>query len=321
MTATVMILAGGLSHERDVSIRSGRRVAEALRAVGVEAVVHDLDQTLLDTLRSQPPACVIPLVHGASGEDGSLREVLDSLGVPYVGAEADACRLAFDKMVAKAHLAGSGIRTAPAVALPHPTFRDLGARAVLDALVGRIGLPLVVKPTRGGSALGVAIVRDPADLPGAMVGCFSYGDTAMLERFVPGTEVAVSVIEQADGTLLPLPAVEIRPDAGSYDFASRYTAGTTEFFAPARLSQDTADECARVAVLAHEGLGLRHLSRADLIVTPEGEVIFLEVNVAPGCTETSLLPQAVAAAGLDLGAVFATLIDRALAGPRPSVGV
>jgi D-alanine-D-alanine ligase len=308
-----MILAGGLSHERDVSLRSGRRVAEALREVGIDAVVQDLDSTLLDRLRAEPPRCVVPLVHGASGEDGSLREVLAALGLPYVGSGADACRLAFDKMVAKAHLAGSGITTAPAVALPHPTFRDLGARAVLDALVGRIGLPLVVKPTRGGSALGVTIVHDPSDLPAAMVGCFSYGDTAMLERFVPGTEVAVSVVERADGSPQALPAVEIRPDSGSYDFASRYTAGTTEFFAPARLPDEVAERCAQVAVLAHEALGLRHLSRADLIVTPAGEVTFLEVNVAPGCTETSLLPQAVAAAGLDLGAVFATLIDRALA--------
>jgi D-alanine-D-alanine ligase len=318
VTATVMILAGGLSHERDVSIRSGRRVAEALRAVGIQTAVHDLDATLLDTLRADPPACVIPLVHGASGEDGSLREVLAALGLPFVGSGADACRLAFDKMVAKAHLAGSGITTAEAMALPHPTFRDLGARAVLDAVVGRIGLPLVVKPTRGGSALGVTIVRDPVDLPAAMVGCFSYGDTAMLERFVPGTEVAVSVVEQADGTLLALPAVEIRPDAGSYDFASRYTAGTTEFFAPARLTDEVAAECARVALLAHERLGLRHLSRADLIITPEGAVTFLEVNVAPGCTETSLLPQAVAAAGLDLGDVFATLVERALSGGGPT---
>jgi D-alanine-D-alanine ligase len=165
----------------------------------------------------------------------------------------------------------------------------------------------VVKPTRGGSALGVTIVRDPADLPAAMVGCFSYGDTAMLEHYVAGTEVAVSVIERADGSLLALPAVEIRPDSGAYDFASRYTAGTTEFFAPARLTDEVAEEAARIALLAHEHLGLRHLSRADLVVQPDGTVTFLEVNVAPGCTETSLLPQAVEAAGLDLGEVFADL--------------
>jgi D-alanine-D-alanine ligase len=311
MTQSVMILAGGLSHERDVSIRSGRRVAEALRVQGVDARVHDIDHSLLPELNRRRPDCVIPLVHGASGEDGSLRDVLEALDIPYVGSRPDACRLAFDKMVAKAHLAEVGIPTAPAVALPHATFRDLGAAAVLSAIVGRVGLPLVVKPTRGGSALGVTIIRDPADLPAAMVGCFSYGDTAMLEHFVEGIEIAVSVIERSDGSVTALPAVEIRPDSGSYDFASRYTAGTTEFFVPARLSADVAQEAARVALLAHEHLGLRHLSRADLVVDPEGTVTFLEVNVAPGCTETSLLPQAAEAAGLDLGVVFAELADLA----------
>jgi D-alanine-D-alanine ligase len=307
MTSSLMILAGGLSHERDVSIRSGRRVAEALRSHGVEASVHDIDHTLLTDLERTRPDCVIPLVHGASGEDGSLRDVLEALGIAYVGSGPDACRLAFDKMVAKAHLAEVGIPTAPAVALPHPTFRDLGAGAVLEALVGRIGLPLVVKPTRGGSSLGVTIVHEAADLPAAMVGCFSYGDAAMLEAHVAGTEVAVSVIERPDGSLLALPAVEIQPDSGAYDFASRYTAGTTEFFAPARLAEDVAREAARIALLAHEHLGLRHLSRADLIVQQDGTVTFLEVNVAPGCTETSLFPQAVEAAGLDLGEVFLDL--------------
>lgn len=317
MSRTITILAGGLSHERDVSIRSGRRVAEALRDQGHTVSVLDVDHALLGALQATRPDCVIPLLHGASGEDGSLRDVLGALGLPYVGSGPDACRLAFDKMVAKAHVAEHGIRCAPAVALPHPTFRDLGAPAVLAALVGSIGLPLVVKPTHGGSALGVTPVRDPADLPAAMVTCFSYGDTAMLERFVVGTEVAVSVIEDSDGSLRALPAVEIRPDSGNYDFASRYTAGTTEFFAPARLPGPVADECARVALEAHERLGLRHLSRADLIVEPDGAVTFLEVNVAPGCTETSLLPQAIEAAGLDLGAVFATLVERAISAAAP----
>jgi D-alanine-D-alanine ligase len=172
---------------------------------------------------------------------------------------------------------------------------------------------MVVKPTRGGSALGVAIVKDVSDLPAAMVGCFSYADTAMLETHQAGTEVAVTVIEEADGTVRALPAVEIVPDSGVYDYASRYTAGTTEFFAPARLDAAVAEACAQAAVTAHVSLGLRHLSRADLIVGPDGVVTFLEVNVAPGCTETSLLPQAVEAAGLDLGHVFQVLVERALA--------
>jgi D-alanine-D-alanine ligase len=317
MSRSIVILAGGLSHERDVSIRSGRRVAEALRSVGEAVSVHDLDATLLGELATGQPDCVIPLLHGATGEDGSLRDVLDSLGIAYVGSRPDACRLAFDKMVAKAHVASADLHTAPAVALPHATFRDLGAGAVLDSLVSRIGLPLVVKPTRGGSALGVAIVREMGDLAGAMVSAFAYSDTAMLEAHIPGTEVAVTVIEEADGTVRALPAVEIVPDSGVYDYASRYTAGTTEFFVPARLSADVAERCAGVAVAAHERLGLRHLSRADLIVSDDGQVTFLEVNVAPGCTETSLLPQAVEAAGLDLGHVFQVLVERAIEAGAP----
>lgn len=314
MTQTITILAGGLSHERDVSIRSGRRVAEALRDRGLEVTVHDLDRSLLPALAAERPACVIPLLHGATGEDGSLRDVLDSLALPYVGSGAAACRIAFDKMVARSLVAAAGVAVAPAVALPHASFRDLGAQTVLDALVGHVGLPLVVKPTRGGSALGASLVLGKEDLPAAMVGCFSYADTAMLEAHVAGTEVAVSVIEAEDGRPMALPAVEIRPDAEIYDFASRYTAGTTEFFVPARLPEAVASECARVALTVHGVLGLRHLSRADLIVRPSGEVVFLEVNVAPGCTETSLLPMALTSAGLDVGSVFATLVDRALGG-------
>ncbi len=312
MSRSVVVLAGGLSHERDVSIRSGRRVAEALREAGEQVVVRDLGPGLLGELAADRPACVIPLLHGALGEDGSLRDVLDSLHLPYVGSTGDACRQAFDKMVARTRVAEAGITVAPAVALPHAMFRDLGAAQVLEALVDRIGLPLVAKPTRGGSALGVSVVRDRLDLPGAMVGCFSYAETAMLESFVPGTEVAVTIVEDASGAPRALPVVEIRPDSGVYDYAARYTAGTTEFFVPARLDQAVAEECARVALVAHACLGLRHLSRVDLIVGPDAQVTFLEVNVAPGCTETSLLPQAVEAAGDHLGAVFQTLVDRAL---------
>lgn len=317
MTQLIVILAGGLSHERDVSIRSGRRVAEALRAHSDREVrIHDVDAELLGTLRHERPDCVIPLLHGASGEDGALREVLEALGLAYVGSRPTACRVAFDKVLAKARVAQAGISTPPAVALPHPIFRDLGAAPVLRALVGRIGLPLVTKPTRGGSALGVSTVAESSDLPVAMVGAFAYGDEAMLEAYVAGTEVALAVIEDAEGRVHALPAVEIRPDGGLYDYASRYTAGTTEFFVPARLPEEVAAECARVALVVHEQLGLRHLSRTDLIVRPGGQVEFLEVNVAPGCTETSLLPQAVEAAGLGLGTVFATLVDRAVAERR-----
>lgn len=308
----VMVLAGGLSAERDVSLRSGRRVAEALRAARPEWIVieRDVDAALLEELAQSRPDCVIPLLHGSAGEDGAVRDVLECLGLPYVGSRAASCRLAFDKSVAKTLLRRAGVATPESVALPHATFRELGAPGVISAVEQGIGLPIVVKPTRGGSALGVSVVRESSDLPAAMVGAFAYGDVALIERFITGTEVAVTVVESSEGPVA-LPAVEIAPDGGFYDYAARYTAGTTEFHVPARLSDAVAAACASVALTAHATLGLRDWSRTDLIVDADGTPWFLEVNVAPGMTETSLVPQALAAADIDMGRGMAGLVERA----------
>jgi D-alanine-D-alanine ligase len=307
----VLVLAGGLSHERDVSLRSGRRVAEALRESGAEVDVRDVDADLLHALREDPPDCVVPLLHGETGEDGAVREVLELVGLPYVGSRPSACRAAFDKPVAKAVVSRARIRTPASVTLPHQTFRELGAAAVMEAITAFLGLPLFVKPARGGSALGCTAVREPSALAGAMVGAFSYGDTALVERYVAGTEVAVPVVDTGDGARA-LPVVSIEPDGGVYDYTARYTAGSTEFEVPAKLSDELAAECARVAVLAHESLGLRDLSRSDLIIDAQGTVWFLEVNVAPGLTETSTVPLSVSAAGLDLGDLVADLVRTAM---------
>ncbi len=312
MAGTVLVLAGGLSHERDVSLRSGRRVAEALRDAGVDVDERDVDAGLLPALTASPPDCVIPLLHGETGEDGAIREVLELVGVPYVGSRPDACRVAFDKPVAKVVVAGAGLHTPMSVTLPHETFRELGAVAVMDAMVAALGVPLIVKPAKGGSALGCTVVRSPEELPGAMVNAFAYGDTALVERFVAGAEVAVTVVDTGDGPHA-LPVVSIEPDGGVYDYTARYTAGSTEFVVPAKLPDEVAAECARVAVTAHEVLGLRDLSRSDLIVDADGTVWFLEVNVAPGLTETSTVPLSVQAAGLDLGGLVADLVRAAIA--------
>ena len=307
----VLVLAGGLSHERDVSLRSGRRVAEALRGAGVEVTERDVDAALLASLRADRPSCVVPMLHGETGEDGAIREVLELLSIPYVGATPAASRAAFDKPVAKTVVTRAGLHTPRSVCLPHETFRELGATDVMAALVERLGLPLMVKPARSGSALGCTVVRSAEQLPGAMVNAFAYGSVALLEQFVEGAEVAVPVIDDGTGPRA-LPAVGIRPDGGVYDYTARYTAGSTEFDVPARLSAEAAAECARVAVTAHEALGLRDLSRSDLIVAEDGTVWFLEVNVAPGFTETSTVPLSVQAAGLDLGEVVASLVRGAV---------
>lgn len=310
-TPRVVVLAGGLSHERDVSLRSGRRVAEALRSAGVEVSVHDVDADLVPALTETRPDLVWPLLHGASGEDGAVRDVLELLGLRALGTGPRASRVAWSKPIAKTSVTRAGIDTPEFVTLPQSLFRELGAGRVMDAVVARLGLPLVVKPSRGGSALGVTLVRTAEDLPRAMVTCFAYGDTALIERAVEGTELAISVVD-LDGEPVALPAVEVVTD-GPYDYDARYNPGRTEYFAPARLPEDVAVRAADVAVAAHRALGLRHLSRTDLIVDADGRPWFLEVNVAPGMTETSLFPQAAEAGGHHLPTLYRELVEAGLA--------
>lgn len=313
MSLHVAVLAGGLSPERDVSLRSGRRVAEALKeaAPDWEVVEWDVDAHLLRSLHDHRPDAVVPLLHGAVGEDGALRDVLASLELPFVGSVAGSARVAFDKPIAKTVSTGAGLSTPAALALPQSTFRELGATEVLASVSDHLGLPVIVKPTRGGSALGSSIVRYQDDFPAAMVGAFAYGEVALIERLIVGTEVAVCVLDDGSGPQA-LPVVEIVPPSGLYDYHARYTAGTTEFFIPARLPALTLTKCAEVALRAHEVLGLRDWSRTDLMVDSEGTPWFLEVNVAPGMTETSLYPQSLAAAGRSVGSAMRDLVQLAV---------
>lgn len=307
---TAAIIAGGLAFEREVSLRSGRRIADALKHAGYVVPILDTDGTLITRLNQSRPDAIFVALHGETGEDGSLRSVLDLLDVPYVGAAAQACRIAWDKPNAKAAIRAAGMATPDWVALPESTFRELGAQLVLERIVARLGLPLMVKPAQGGSALGAQRVDNVADLPAAMVGCFAYGETALIEQYVDGVELAISVVDRADRPQA-LPAVEIEPTSGVFDYTARYTAGTTTYHTPARLDQDLLTRAAHLAERAHQVLGLRDLSRTDAIVTPDGEPYFLEVNVSPGMTETSLFPMAIAAAGLDLGETCVGLLRRA----------
>lgn len=307
----MLVLAGGLSHERDVSLRSGRRVADGLAAHGHRVTVREPDSTLLATVRELEPDVVWPALHGASGENGALRALLSTAGIPFVGADAESARLAWLKPVAKTIVARAGVHTPASVTLPTETFRELGAVSVLEGLGDALSTPLVVKPAEGGSAQGVSFVDDMADLPRALVNAYTYNDVALIERRVTGIEVAVTVLDTGAGATA-LPAVEIVPRNGAYTFEARYNAGETSFYTPARLTDAAAQEVAAAAITAHEALGLRHISRVDFIVDPEGRPWFLEANVLPGLTETSLVPLAIEAAGFDAGAVYAGLAERAI---------
>lgn len=299
----VLVICGGATDERDVSVRSGRRVANALHSRGFTVQVADLGENLIGTLRAFKPDVVWPLVHGSIGEDGSLQTLLEASRQAFVGARSVNAMWASSKPTAKSLLARDGIATPEWIALPQGLFRQLGATHVLDEIAGSIVFPAVVKPTDGGSALGMSKVGGPRALRSALVDAFAYGQRVMIERFVEGKEVAVSVVDLEHGPQA-LPPVEIQTDTGRYDYESRYTTGNTRYFVPARLPESQIESVQETAVHGHRALGLRHISRFDFIVDPAGVPWFIDANVTPGMTDTSLFPQAAQAAGS-----FAELID------------
>jgi D-alanine-D-alanine ligase len=309
----IQVLAGGISHERDISLKSGRRVADALTEYGATVIIREPDSALLANIAKDKPDVIWPVLHGASGEDGALRDILTLTGIPFVGATPEAARLAWDKSIAKILVARSGIQTPPSITLPKETFRELDAESVLKSVTQSIALPVVVKPARGGSAQGVSIVTKIEDLNRAMVDAYVYCDVVIIEKLVEGVELALSVIDLGAGPIA-LPAVEVVPRTGHFSFDERYTAGETDYFIPARLDEKTSAAARKVAVSAHEVLGLRHLSRIDMIVDANGIVWFLEANVLPGLTETSLLPMAITASGNSLGEVYYSLAEAAKRG-------
>ena len=307
----ILILAGGLSPERDVSLRSGRRLAESLRAALPSAEIHEADITsgTVSDLIANRPDCVIPLIHGSVGEDGSLRSVLEALHIPFIGSGSESARIAYDKGIASSLL--PHINIPRFVALPQSFFKEMGANAVLNAVIDDLGLPLIVKPLTGGSALGVTKCVGRDELPNALVTAFGYADTVMIQQAKEGTELALTVIEK-NGVPVALPPVEIVPLSGVYNYDARYTAGATEFYVPARLDHSVTNQVMQFAVNVHTTLKLRDISRTDVIVDSQQTVWFLEANVAPGMTETSLVPQALSAAGMDVGVVFGDLVAAAI---------
>lgn len=308
----VLILSGGISHERDISLKSGRKVADGLIAHGMTIELRDPDGTLIEHLVDNPPEVVWPVLHGASGEDGALRALLEMLGIPYVGSTADASRVAWNKPVAKSLVERAGVATPPSITLSRDAFRELGAESVLDTVTGSLGVPLVVKPAQGGSAQGVSWVDSPDDLRKAMVHAFTYSDVALIERRISGVEVCVPIVDTGDGPRA-IPAVEIEPLSGHYDFEARYTAGATRFYTPPRVDDKTLHELSGLALASCEALGLRDLARVDFIIDGEGTAWFLEASTMPGLTETSSTVLALDSAGYDVGGVYGALVEGALA--------
>lgn len=310
---SLLVICGGLSHEREFSLSSGHRVQGYLEDAGWTVNVHDMDASLLDFLSQEEtrPTLVWPLLHGANGEDGSIRDILEMAGLPYVGSRAKASRTAWSKPIAKNVVRRAGLKTPHSVTLPESMFRELGVKPLMEILLNSLGLPLFVKPTMGGSALGCTLVRDRKELPQALINCFAYGQVALIEQAVSGTEVSVSILEFMGHPLI-LPPLEIWTPSGTYDYEARTTPGPTEFYVPARLDKKTMQEVSQAALQAHRALGLRDISRSDFIIDEEGCPQFLEANVAPGMTATSLLPQSALAAGYDLPSLYSALVESVL---------
>jgi D-alanine-D-alanine ligase len=307
----VAVLKGGRSLERGVSLRSGARVEDALELLGHEVLALEADGDLVKKLAATRPDVAFVAMHGPGGEDGTAQELLEILGIPFTGPGIAACVRCIDKVLAKHELRDAGVPTPDWFAFNETAFRELGAADALAGLEERLGFPLVVKPSRGGSALGIKFAENWFDVPEALVSAFSYDDRVVLERFVEGRELAVSVLGKE-----PLPIVEAIPRSGdSYDFEARYEIGRTSFVCPADLAGEEAAAVTETALDAYEALGCSGFSRVDLILADDGPQV-LEVNAIPGLTDTSLLPQAAEAAGMSFEQLVEKILDLALA-PTP----
>ncbi len=312
-TRTIAVLKGGRSLERGVSLRSGAQVEDSLQRLGHNAVSTDVGAELVAQLRATAPDAAFIAMHGGDGEDGTVQELLEAVGVPYTGSGPAACVRCADKVLAKYLLREAGIPTPDFRAFSEASFKELGGAGALGDVERDIGFPLVVKPACQGSALGVKFARSASELPGALVSAFSYDRKVLLERYVAGRDLAVSVLDAttAGEAPLALPVVEAVPrEEDFYDFESRYEIGQTTFVCPAQLGQETTARAQELALETYKLLGCHGFARIDLMLDRvSGELTVLEANVVPGLTETSLLPQAADAAGID----FDALVQRILA--------
>lgn len=304
----VAVLQGGRSLERQVSLRSGARVTDALENLGHDVLPIDVGPDLVDRLRDMRPDVAFIALHGRDGEDGTVQELLELVGVPYTGSGISACIRSFDKVLAKHAFRDAGIPTPDFFAFTETAFKALGAANALPEIEERLDFPIVVKPAGQGSALGIKFADNAGTVPAALLAAFSYDDKVLLERFVHGPDLAISVL---DGEALPI--VEAVPVGERYDFEARYTVGQTEFVCPAELPDGVTEAAQELAVRVWDVLGMRGMARVDVMLSEEtGELYVLEANAIPGLTDISLLPQAAEAAGISYDGLIQRLLDLAL---------
>jgi D-alanine-D-alanine ligase len=314
-TRRVALLKGGPSLERQVSLRSAARVENALEELGHDVVSIDVDRELVQRLRESGADVAFVALHGRGGEDGTVQEILEIVGMPYTGSGVAACIRSMDKVLTKHLLVERGLPTPEFFAFNETAFRQVGAAEALPAIEEQLGFPIVIKPAAQGSALGIRFARTPEDVPEALIAAFSYDDKVLLERYVDGRELAVGLLER-DGEVQALPVVEARPkEEYFFDFEARYEIGKTDFVCPAELPADVATRVQEIAVSVFRLLGCYGFARVDMILSKDGDPQVLEGQAIPGLTETSLLPQAAEASGLSFEQLIELIIEQALTRP------
>ncbi|MBA2513965.1 MAG: D-alanine--D-alanine ligase [Solirubrobacterales bacterium] len=308
----VAVLKGGRSLERSVSLKSGARVEDALERLGHEVISIDVGHDLVDRLIGDRPDVAFVALHGPQGEDGTVQELLELLGIPYTASGPSACIRCTDKVLAKHLMREAGIPTPDFYAFNATAFTELGAARALPAIERHLDFPLVVKPAGGGSALGIKFAPRAEDVAPALVAAFSYDTKVLLERHIAGRDLAVSVLEGPDGAE-PLPVVEAVPrDGRFYDFEARYEIGRTSFACPADLDDQWTWRAQELAMRVYELFGCYGFARVDLMLEHDtNDLYVLEANAIPGLTETSLLPQAAEAAGIGFDQLVGRVLDLA----------
>ena len=306
--AKIGVLMGGRSSEREISLKTGAAVHQALIRRGYDAVAIDVTDRLAQDLATHHIALAFLSLHGPGGEDGTIQGFLETLGIPYTGSGVRASAVGMHKVVTKTLLEAHGIPVPPGAVIQRGDRLSLAK--VLKTT--HLSLPIVVKPASQGSTIGVTIVRRPSQWKDALALAHRYDPEAMVEGYIAGHEATVSILRKADGEVTVLPAVEIIAPGGFYDFSAKYQKGKTQYLCPAPLPPKVLRTISELAQQTYIALGCEGAARVDFRITPRGKPYVLEINTVPGMTETSLLPMAAAQAGIDYDSLVERILQSAL---------
>ncbi|GBE58178.1 D-alanine--D-alanine ligase [bacterium BMS3Abin01] len=305
----IAVLKGGRSLERSVSLKSGGRVEKALRELGYRVEAIDVDARLVRRLKELKPDAAFIAMHGSGGEDGTVQELLDILGIPYTGSDVLPSVRCMDKVLTKHIFVADGVPTPPFYAFNRDAFQELGAADTLPYIGEELGFPIVVKPSSQGSALGIRFAHNVDELPAALISAFSFDNKVLLEKYVKGRELAVSIIGKEPRAL---PIVEAIPKSEFFDFESRYTMGKADYVVPAEIPGEVAAAAEEISLKVFSVLQCSGFGRVDIIMDENNGLHVLEINTIPGLTETSLMPMAAEADGIGFNGLVEEVLATAL---------